>query len=160
MKKKNPIISACFFGAFVAMLFIIKYGLLIGLTAMIAAGLLFCAGIYFFANSKTVKEQTQIDGDDSIVLAGPANHFLNNEGVGGKLYLLNDKIHFKSHRFNVQNHEFKIDLSMIKEVKLYNVLGIIPNGMEIQTTTGNKEKFVVNNRDKWKMAIAGTVAQL
>jgi len=154
MKKKNPIISACFFMAFIAILFIIKYGLLIGLTGMTAAGLLIWAGICFFVNSKTVKEQMQIDGDDSIVLAGPANHFLNNESVGGKLYLLNDQIHFKSHRFNAQNHEFKIDLNMIKEVKLYNVLGIIPNGMEIQTTTGNTEKFVVNNRDKWKMAIA------
>ena len=121
MNKRNSILSGGFFWVFVAILFIYKYGLLIGGSGMIVTGLLLWAGIYLFVNSKTVKEQTQIDGADSVVLEDLANHFLNNEGVGGKLYLLNDKIHFKSHKFNTQNHEFQIGLNQIKEVKFYNV---------------------------------------
>ena len=46
--------------------------------------------------------------DDGVIFSGPANHFLNWEGTGGKLFLLKDKLWFKSHRFNLQNNEWQI----------------------------------------------------
>jgi hypothetical protein len=109
---------------------------------------------YLFITSKRLNRQMQIEvQDDGVILSGPANHFLNWEGAGGKLYLLKDKLWFKSHRFNLQNHEWQMPIDQIKEVKLYNVLGIVPNGLEIITDAGKNEKFVTNNREEWKAAI-------
>lgn len=105
--------------------------------------------------SKTVKKQTQIENldDKPIVRSGRANHFINGEAVGGKLYLLTDKLQFQSHGFNIQNHGQIIDLEQIREVSFYNTLGLIPNGLAVTTLDGQTQKFVVNGRRLWKEEI-------
>lgn len=89
----------------------------------------------------------------SLIYSGAANHFLNGESVGGGLYLTNDKLLFKSHKLNFQNHELLLDINKIAEVCFCNTLGIIPNGLEIRTTNGDIEKFVVYRRATWKQQI-------
>ena len=88
-----------------------------------------------------------------VIYSGAANHFLNGESVGGGLYLMNDKVLFKSHKLNIQNHELLLDINEVAEVHFYNTLGIIPNGLEIRTTNGKVEKFVVYKRKIWKQKI-------
>lgn len=119
------------------------------------AGLLWGILIYFFFNSKKVKQHTQITGveESDIIYAGGANHFKNAEAVGGKLYLLKDKLEFRSHGFNIQNHSFNIDLNEMEEIIFFNTLGLIPNGLKLKLKAGDEEKFVVNNRNTWKSAI-------
>lgn len=90
---------------------------------------------------------------DSVIYSGVANHFLNYESVGGKLYLVPDKLWFKSHKLNIQNHELLLDINEIEEVRFYNTWGLIPNGLEIKTTNGRVEKFVVYKRKTWKQEI-------
>ena len=68
--------------------------------------------------------------------------------------MLNDKIVFKSHGFNIQNHEQRIDLNEVDGVIFYNTLGIIPNGLKIVLRNNVSEKFVVNNRQQWKDEIS------
>jgi hypothetical protein len=87
--------------------------------------------------------------DENIVKQGPANHFKGIEGVGGKLFLTNRRIFFKSHRFNFQNHELSIPLSEIREAGGRNTFLFVPNGILINLKSGNKEKFVVWNRNDW-----------
>jgi hypothetical protein len=152
---KNSILSgfafAFLFGLFLAFKFSIQYALIAGPIS----GLAFGTAIYFFITSKTVKQQTQIktaDGE-TIIHSGGANHFINGEAVGGKLYLLSDKLQFQSHSFNIQNHNLITDLKEIKQVTFYNTLGLIPNGLAITTTAGQTEKFVVGNRTLWKTEI-------
>ncbi|AWM12825.1 hypothetical protein DI487_02355 [Flavobacterium sediminis] len=139
------------FGLFLAIRFEMKYALIAGPISGLAFGLI----LYLFASSKTVKKQTQIENIDgeTVIRSGGANHFKNGEAVGGKLYLLKDKLQFQSHNFNVQNHRLSINLNQIKEVGFYNALGLIPNGLEIKTTDGQTEKFVVNGRRIWKEEI-------
>ncbi|MCO6173952.1 GRAM domain-containing protein [Flavobacterium sp. NRK F10] len=139
------------FGFFLAIRFEMKYALIAGPISGLAFGLI----LYLFASSKTVKKQTQIENIDgeTVIRSGGANHFKNGEAVGGKLYLLKDKLQFQSHNFNVQNHRLSINLNQIKEVSFYNALGLIPNGLEIKTTDGQTEKFVVNGRRIWKEEI-------
>ncbi|ASU35821.1 hypothetical protein [Mucilaginibacter xinganensis] len=155
MRTIRAVISGCLFGGFMGGFFALQYGLASGAINGLVTGLLFGTGIYFFITSKMIDKQTQIvvNADESIVLSDGANHFLNGEGVGGKLYLLNDRVQFKSHRFNIQNHEFEIGIADVEEVRFYNIYGIIPAGLEIRTTAGGKEKFVIHDRDKWKTAI-------
>jgi len=66
---------------------------------------------------------------------------------------LTDKLQFKSHSFNLQNHELVIYIDQIKVIAFYNNLGIVPNGLAISLKDGRQEKFVVSGRQLWKAEI-------
>jgi hypothetical protein len=152
---KNSVLAGIAFGLLFGIYLTFSSGLKNALIAGPIAGIVFGLSMYLFISSKKVKTQTQIDVDDKDILySGAANHFVNTEGVGGKLYLLNDKIVFKSHGFNIQNHEQRIDLNEVDGVIFYNTLGIIPNGLKIVLRNNVSEKFVVNNRQQWKDEIS------
>lgn len=154
-EKRNSILAGIAFGLLFGLFLAFRFDTNYALIAGSISGLAFGAITYFFVTSKTVKKQTQIENLDGkpIVHSGGANHFINGEAVGGKLYLLIDKLQFQSHKFNVQNHGESIDLSQVKEVSFYNTLGLIPNGLTIKTYDGQIEKFVVNGRRIWKEEI-------
>ena len=88
-----------------------------------------------------------------IVYSGGANHFLNEESVGGKLHLLPDRLYFKSNGFNKQNDEQTILLNQIEQIEFYNPMGLFQNGLIVRTTDGRVEKFVVFGRERWKNEI-------
>jgi hypothetical protein len=104
-----------------------------------------------FANDKFLTKRTNIDTDsnETIVFETGANHFQGLEGVGGKLYLTNKRLIFKSHRFNIQNHELSISLSDVDKVDRYNTLGIMNNGLSVTTSDNIIEKFVVQQPEEW-----------
>lgn len=77
-----------------------------------------------------------------------ANYFRGSEAVGGKIYFDNIGLTFKSHNFNIQKGEIRIDYSQIQSVNKRNTLGIVPNGISIFTKDGIEHKFVVYNREK------------
>jgi hypothetical protein len=132
----------------------------VGFISGAISGILFWWLIGVFANSKIVKESTKIetDSDENIVFETPANHFKGLEGVGGKLYLTNKRLVFKSHKYNIQNHELSILLADLKKVDRRKTLGLINNGISIITTDGKTEKFVVEELDKWIEFIRDKVA--
>lgn len=148
---KNSILAGIFFGISMGVVFTLMYDSKYGIISGIASGLFFGTAIYLFAKSKTVHNQTKIENIEGqkIIYSGGANHFVNKEAVGGKLYLLTDCVQFKSHNFNIQNHSQTILLKDIKEVGFCYTLGIVPNGLFITTNSGI-EKYVVNNRKIWK----------
>lgn len=130
------------------------YGAMFGLVAGPLSGFLFGLFLHQFVSSSEIQQQVQIPLDEEMpILSSPANHFLNREGVGGRLYLFEDKIVFKSHQFNFQNHEMTIKRSDILEIRFYNILGFIPTGMKVVTNQGKVEKFVVNGRKHWKVQL-------
>jgi len=154
-KIRNSILAGLAFGLLFGLFLAIPFDINYTLIAAPISGLAFGVTLYFFLTSKTVKRQTQIqiaDGE-KIIHSGGANHFINGEAVGGKLYLLSDKLQFQSHGFNIQNHGQTINLKQIKEVGFYNTLGLVPNGLAITTCDGQREKFVVNGRKRWKEQI-------
>ena len=90
----------------------------------------------------------QLENGESLVKQGLANHFKGPEAVGGKLYLTNKRIIFKSHPINIQRHEESIYLDKIQSIGKRNTLFMVPNGIYIKY--GDKEeRFVVNKRDIW-----------
>ena len=123
----------------------------VGLFAGALSGLLFGWLIGLFANSKFVTKGTKIDTDEdeTILFKTGANHFKGAEAVGGKLYLTNKRLIFKSHKFNIQNHELSISLSNIEEVDRYKTLGMVNNGLSLTTIDNKIEKFVVQQIDEW-----------
>ena len=115
------------------------------------AGLLFGWLIGLFAKSKFVNKTTKIDlpSNENVQFETPANHFKGIEAVGGRLYLTNERLMFKSHKLNFQNHSLSIDLKNIVAVGRYKTLGLVNNGLSITTTQSMTEKFVVEQIDEW-----------
>lgn len=68
--------------------------------------------------------------------------------MGGKIYFDNTGLTFKSHKFNIQRGETRIDYNQIQDVNKRNTLGIVPNGISIFTKDGVEHKFVIYNREK------------
>jgi len=81
---------------------------------------------------------------------GPANHFLNGEGVGGWLFLTKERLLFRSHQFNVQRHELSVPLKEIAEVQPVRTARIFPNGLRLVTRSGKEERFVVREHGRWR----------
>ncbi|MFH2143196.1 MAG: GRAM domain-containing protein [Bacteroidota bacterium] len=102
--------------------------------------------------------QVELIENENIELSQGANHFKGLEGVGGKLFITNKRIVFKSHSINLQNHELTIMYPEILSIELYNTLGIVPNGLKIITKSGKNEKFVVWKRKIIKKIIEGKIA--
>ncbi|HNW74375.1 MAG TPA: hypothetical protein PKN44_12165 [Bacteroidales bacterium] len=154
-ERRNSIFAGLAFGLLFGLYLAFRYEIQYALICGPISGLLFGLGMYFFITSKTIRRQTQIVVNDGqgIIRSGSANHFKNREAVGGKLYLLTDRIQFKSHSFNIQNHEMKIGLEEIKEIRFFNSLGIIPNGLELKLMNEQIEKFVVDGRRQWRAEI-------
>jgi len=119
-------------GLYVSILNNILYGIITG----IIAGIVFGTGLYLFVLYQQVRfrrKQSEITGDKCVVMNGAANHFINKESAGGWLYLTKDKIIFKSHNLNIQNHQLTICLNQIAAVDKCFTLWIVPNGMKITT---------------------------
>jgi hypothetical protein len=152
---RNSILAGLAFGLLFGLFLAVRFDASYAIIAGPISGLAFGTILYFFVTSKTVKRQTQIENHEGkpVIHSGGANHFINGEAVGGKLYLLTDKLQFQSHGFNIQNHGQIIEIEQIKDVGFYNTLGLIPNGLSITTLGGQTEKFVVNNRRLWKEEI-------
>ena len=133
--------------------------ILTGLATGALSGLLFGWIIALFSRSAFVAQSTRIETGpgESIVFESPANHFKRIEGVGGRLYLTNKRLIFKSHKLNFQNHQLVIELTDIKEVSRYKTLGMVNNGLAITTANNKTEKFVVEEIETWVNHLSGEI---
>ncbi|MBC6427133.1 MAG: hypothetical protein GDA51_11875 [Ekhidna sp.] len=84
-----------------------------------------------------------LDKDEELNWITRANHFKRWEGVGGKLFLTDRRLVFKSHKFNIQNHEQIFNLNKITKITASN-----RNRLSFEYE-GQIEKFIVSNPDKW-----------
>ena len=165
MNKRNRFKAGLSFGIAMAVLFILQNlltsekqttnqilsSVAAGLIAGLISGVLFGWLIGLFAKSKFVAKTTRIDTgpDENVLFETPANHFKGVEGVGGKLYLTNKRLVFKSHNLNIQNHQLSILLTDIKNVGRHKTLGLVNNGLSIVTAEDKTEKFVVEQAENW-----------
>ncbi len=89
-----------------------------------------------------------LDGEQ-IKTEGPANLFKGIEAVGGKLFLTNQRLIFKTHNYNIQKGQTNFayaDIAVIKERKTAN---LIANGIRVKTKNGIAFDFIVNERSVW-----------
>jgi hypothetical protein len=76
-----------------------------------------------------------------------ANLFRGVEGVGGKIFLTNQRLIFKSHSLNIQKGQTNIEYSIISSVQKRKTAKLIDNGIKIITKQNTEYDFVVNDRD-------------
>src|SRR5688572_21922907 len=81
-----------------------------GLVAGVAGGFLFAWLLGKFVSSKFFYDTTKIEADagETVVFESMASHYRGAEAVGGKLYLTDKRLIFKSHKLNIQNHKLII----------------------------------------------------
>lgn len=122
-----------------------------GLVGGTVAGALFGWLSGFLTNSRlfTVKSDLLLNPEEKVIYETPANHYREVEAVGGILLLTNERLVFKSHRINIQNHQLSIDLTAVTEINRFKTLALVNNGVSITTNSGITEKFVVSNADEW-----------
>ena len=130
---------------------------MIGMGGGLVAGVLFAILMRWFAARQT--KRFSVDRPDlngaAILFEGPANHFKGAEGVGGYLWLTSGQLSFRSHRFNIQNHDCRMPLTEIAEVEATKTLGMIPNGLLVRLVSGTQERFVVHKNRDWAAKILG-----
>ena len=115
----------------------------------LVAGFLF-AWIMGYTGKKLIKTIViETLADETIIKEGGANHFKGKEGVGGKLVLTDKRLIFKSHKFNIQNHQENFDLGNVKTLWATRTLRIFENGLTVQLTTDCRHKFVVDEPADW-----------
>lgn len=95
------------------------------------------------------KIHIELQNNENILKEGLANHKVKYESVGGKLFLTTQRLVFKTHKVNMQKHIFELELNKIKDCNKYKTLGIISNGLIINTNNNEKERFVVNKPNDW-----------
>lgn len=81
------------------------------------AGLLFATIMQYTAKKIFKKVIIETADSENIIKEGGANHFKGKEGVGGKLVLTDKRLIFKSHKFNIQNHQDNFDLRQVENFR-------------------------------------------
>ena len=141
-----------------------------GIAAVVAgafAGFLFEWAIGLFrkfmqsnmGQSEFIKEVTTIhtDPDEEIIFQTGANYFKRWEAVGGKLYLTNKRLIFKSHSINIQKQKLMIPISDIKDIRRFKVYRLSNNGMIIQTKDLRKAKFALEDIEEFFSLLSQTM---
>jgi hypothetical protein len=97
-------------------------------------------------------------GGGVVVLEGPANHRRGWEAAGGWLALSPEWLAFCPHRINRQVGRLLIPVAAIRGVRpcwtrLFGVLPLWPNSIEVETTSGRSYRFVLRRRWRWLAAL-------
>ncbi len=93
--------------------------------------------------------QPALEPGEEIKREVPATLFKGMEGVGGKLFLTNKKLIFKSHALNIQKGQTDIAFKTICRVEKREARKIRYPGICIQTRDGKEYKLVVYGPEVW-----------
>ena len=165
MKTISFFKAGLFFGLIMSVCFIIQNlmmnenstgmditkSVLAGFAGGAVSGILYAVLLRLISRSRYFKLQVRFEmlPDESILFESGANHFVGAEAVGGKLFLTNQRLVFKSHSWNFQNHQFVIRSSDLQGYNRFKPLGVANNGLEMLLAAGTSEKFVVEDLERW-----------
>lgn len=91
------------------------------------------------------EEVDEVFENEPVIWKGPANHLSGLEFRGGWLRLTPTRLAFRSHGFNMQNHEVNLARTAIVTAKISRIFGLF-KGVEVTVKTGKPQKFVVWDR--------------
>ncbi|WP_460219428.1 GRAM domain-containing protein [Psychroserpens sp. MEBiC05023] len=102
-----------------------------------------------FSNKIIAKIKPKLELDENIEIEGPAYLFRGFEGVGGKIFLTNKKLIFKSHNVNIRKGQTDIEYINVKDMLKRKTAKLINNRIRIITKENKEFDFAVNERDLW-----------
>lgn len=97
-----------------------------------------------------------LKNNETIIRQGRANHLKSSGGIGGKLYLTDQRLFFKPHSFNAETNEAYIPLQNIKSIAAPHN-DFISKKLVILQDDDLIEFFVVNKRREWIKEIENAV---
>lgn len=158
MTKKTWLV-AFIFGLPWAILMIIYFSIIKGgvtpeiiistLIGGVVVGLLFAWVMQYTAKRLFKKVTIETGDNETIIKEGGANHFKGKEGFGGKLVLTDKRLIFKSHRFNIQNHQDDFELGHIERLHINKKFNFLENGLTLELTNNESHKFIVDEPKEW-----------
>lgn len=80
---------------------------------------------------------------------GSANLFRGAEAVGGKLFLTNERVIFKSHKLNINTGQSGFTYEEISDISSRKTARLVDNGLRLTLVDGRAYDFVVANRETW-----------
>jgi hypothetical protein len=171
IKSKVGLKVGLLFAVPMSLFFMWSNGFVPGLIGGVISGILFGLILQLFVSSKSVNRQTKVEAEDllpdeKIILIASANMVVspkefglkkfafdglfwavgmkNKESLGGKLYLTNYRLIFKTHKWNRLRGTTSIFLPTIQEVK--NSSYAMTKKISVRTVAG-KVEFIVNDAD-------------
>ncbi|MBB2151429.1 GRAM domain-containing protein [Pedobacter gandavensis] len=153
---KKSILAGLVFGLGIGLYLTIKENWVLALVVGLFSGVVFSISSYMKLFSKMDNESSSFQKIDknSIIYSGLANHYKDGISVGGKLYLSNNQLIFRSNIFSfIKRHESIIVLSEIVAVNFDDSFAPLRNGLSI-VTSKRSEKFIVYKRGFWAEQIA------
>ena len=107
---KAGVVSGIVFGIFMAIFSVFTAGFASALLTGIIAGTLFglIIGVFGGVMSRKMAGKLPLRPGEEIVREGSANHILRGESVGGWLTVTNQRLHFTSHKINIQTHNLSL----------------------------------------------------
>ncbi len=167
MKIKQGLTAGLIFGICMGAYFTYIFGSPIGLLTGLLCGLFFGILLILFVNSPFIEKQTEISQDkliedEKIIASQLANLVIrpkdfklndfafdgllwavgmkNKEAIGGKLYITNYRLIFKSHKYNRVRGDFSIFLPTIKTTK--GVTFLLMNKIILETYSSKIEMVI------------------
>lgn len=112
-----------------------------------------------FAKRAGENIKADLEHGELIEAEGPANLFRGLEAVGGKLFLTNSRLIFKSHRMNIQTGQTSIHYNNIQTMVPGKSMKWLDNRLKIITGTGKPYDFVLHERDRWIEVLEEMIAR-
>jgi len=95
-----------------------------------------------------------LKANEVVIRATNTLHTSGTSETRGKLIMTNQRIYFKSLTNQTGKHDLELLPGEIKDILLYNILRIIPRGLDLVTTDGRQFRFALKNRNEWCRYIA------
>jgi hypothetical protein len=87
--------------------------------------------------------------EEVIEREGPANLRRGIEWVGGKLFLTNKRLVFKSHKLNIQKGQTNLALDKIENIHKKTAFPFLKNRVNILMREGKKYHFIITGCEEW-----------
>jgi hypothetical protein len=123
---------------------------------MVACGAALTAITGYFFRSKIAPavEDLPLESGERLIHIGYANHVLNFASRAGRLAATDKRVIFIPHSVNIERGRLSLSRSQIATVMPALTLGIVPNGLKVQTHSGDVHRFIVTDRATWLRKLA------
>ncbi|PKP02446.1 MAG: hypothetical protein CVU14_03475 [Bacteroidetes bacterium HGW-Bacteroidetes-9] len=95
-----------------------------------------------------------LKANEVVIKATDTLHTSDSDQTKGKLIMTNQRIYFKTLQHHDDHKSFEILPGEIRDILFYNVMRIIPRGLELITSDGRRFRFAMKKRKEWCRQIA------
>jgi hypothetical protein len=123
--------------------------ILTGIIGGLVFGIVFAITMKYLASNLFKSISIELTEGEKLIKEGGANHIKGKEGVGGKLVLTDQRLIFKSHNLNIQNHQQVFYFNDIQSLEEAKSLFVLKNRLVLELLNKDLHKFIVDDPEVW-----------